>query len=270
MSNAEKKQQFLQNKKEEGDSIPTRFTTNSTIPCRNFSRGTCLKGANCPYSHDPMICNNEKLKDPCRFFAMGKCTNGSSCSFSHDLSKHHCRYHIATGVCPTIDKCPWMHGELAPGQKDKVNFVRINKSWLLSDDCTDAGRKKFKAYLAKSVRSDGSRIGKEEVAPPPADALDPLLAVPLSTPALDPLLAAPLNPSNDISDPLLATPLAKPDEILGEGDPVGDLLLDDDVSISHSDLLDDLGRELEGIPTAQQGLTVEGDLLMDSPSPMVD
>ena len=64
--------------------------------CFDFQKGSCTRGANCPYAHrkeprgrsatrgrpsSPKGGKGEKA--PCSFFAQGKCTRGDKCKFSH-------------------------------------------------------------------------------------------------------------------------------------------------------------------------------------------
>ena len=47
------------------------------IPCFNYLKGKCDKGANCDWWHPP----------ECRFFKQGNCSAGKSCSFVHAKDK---------------------------------------------------------------------------------------------------------------------------------------------------------------------------------------
>ena len=64
--------------------------------CFDCQKGSCTRGANCPYAHrkeprgrsatrgrpsSPKGIKGEKA--PCSFFAQGKCTRGDKCKFSH-------------------------------------------------------------------------------------------------------------------------------------------------------------------------------------------
>ena len=64
--------------------------------CFDFQKGSCTRGANCPYTHrkEPRGRSatrgrtsspkgNKGGKPPCSFFAQGKCTRGDKCKFSH-------------------------------------------------------------------------------------------------------------------------------------------------------------------------------------------
>jgi hypothetical protein len=81
--------------------------------CTNneFIPGSCPKGPNCRYQHDPTkvaICKD--------YLKNGKCPNGESCDMSHDASPErvpNC-LHYAKGHCTNAD-CPYTHSRAAPG-----------------------------------------------------------------------------------------------------------------------------------------------------------
>ncbi|KKP02285.1 hypothetical protein THAR02_05614 [Trichoderma harzianum] len=78
----------------------------ATTPCRFFQRGSCTKGASCPFSHDllsrsavasqergeqlekarttnPPVESSGNSKPVCRFFKTGSCIYGEKCLFRH-------------------------------------------------------------------------------------------------------------------------------------------------------------------------------------------
>ncbi|GFH23869.1 uncharacterized protein HaLaN_21560, partial [Haematococcus lacustris] len=78
------------------------------LPCFDFTKGQCLRGDTCRYSHDlsTIVTFNSKEKGICFDYLRNQCHRGLLCRFSHDLS------HIAQqcqGVCQRGDECRYSH-----------------------------------------------------------------------------------------------------------------------------------------------------------------
>eukprot|EP01098_Paradermamoeba_levis_P009766 TRINITY_DN4085_c0_g1_i1.p1 TRINITY_DN4085_c0_g1~~TRINITY_DN4085_c0_g1_i1.p1 ORF type:complete len:292 (-),score=54.97 TRINITY_DN4085_c0_g1_i1:23-805(-) len=91
--------------------------------CRDYSRGSCTRGIQCPYLHG-------KEGDPCRDFEKGYCARGQFCPFLHSREPQHtttttsftgtysthngskeaetCRDY-SRGFCPRGENCPFAH-----------------------------------------------------------------------------------------------------------------------------------------------------------------
>ena len=66
--------------------------------CVFWERGSCDKGDECPFRHDPAKFGTvTKDKIICKYFLVGHCTKGKDCPFSHQVCP---RTKQVTGCCP--------------------------------------------------------------------------------------------------------------------------------------------------------------------------
>ncbi|KAK1758246.1 hypothetical protein QBC47DRAFT_374058 [Echria macrotheca] len=82
------------------------------VPCKTFSMtGSCLKGPQCRYIHDP-----EKVAICRDFLQHGECPNGDVCDLSHDPTPERTPacLHYAKDSCNKAD-CRYAHVKVSPG-----------------------------------------------------------------------------------------------------------------------------------------------------------
>lgn len=68
-------------------------------PCKFLMSHSCLKGDDCPYSHDLRAF-------PCKFFhTRGLCYDGENCQFSHGVSFHSFAIYFSNVIAKKESKC---------------------------------------------------------------------------------------------------------------------------------------------------------------------
>lgn len=75
--------------------------------CKYFAEGKCLKGHDCPYSHELAIVKKREL---CKFYLQGFCGKGDRCLFMHD--EFPCKFYHTGAECYAGDKCRFSHQPL--------------------------------------------------------------------------------------------------------------------------------------------------------------
>ena len=112
---ANKRKHEFQARKEQlksnpGETQPTAHVKTFTkIICKFWMEGLCVKGSNCPFSHDAVpnkTAAEARVLEPCRYFINGMCIKGDACLYSHDLSKFPCPF--LSKKC-TKKNCPFSH-----------------------------------------------------------------------------------------------------------------------------------------------------------------
>lgn len=73
--------------------------------CRDFNRGHCPRGKNCPYVH---AYTREKT-EICRDFNRGECPRGRNCPYLHEFVKTEVCRDYNRGECPRGRSCPYLH-----------------------------------------------------------------------------------------------------------------------------------------------------------------
>ena len=53
--------------------------------CRYYMQGSCKKGPDCDFVHDPS--RKQNMKGLCRYYMQGSCKKGPDCDFVHDPSR---------------------------------------------------------------------------------------------------------------------------------------------------------------------------------------
>ena len=92
--------------------------------CRFYLKGSCQKGAECPFSHDRPP---DKVAMVCRFHLSGSCLKGSICLYSHDLKLVPCQFfHAEDGIrrCDRGDGCTFSHAPLCDDQRAYLAELR--------------------------------------------------------------------------------------------------------------------------------------------------
>ena len=99
---------------------------NKTRPpdCRFYLKGSCQKGAECPFSHDR---SPDKVAMVCRFHLSGSCLKGTTCLYGHDLKLVPCQFfHAEDGShrCERGDGCTFSHAPLRDDQRAYLAELR--------------------------------------------------------------------------------------------------------------------------------------------------
>ncbi|PNP82850.1 hypothetical protein FNYG_04081 [Fusarium nygamai] len=87
------------------------------LPCRFYTQGFCIHGANCRFAHDGPVTRtrrpDRRQREPCRYYAQGICTHGEACRFSHEGPgpvREPCRF-FAKGFCKRGATCRYAHDQ---------------------------------------------------------------------------------------------------------------------------------------------------------------
>lgn len=62
------------------------YDTRKQQDCMYFMRGTCTRGDECPFRHNPTMLARgpPATREDCFYFLQGRCTKGAQCPFAHD------------------------------------------------------------------------------------------------------------------------------------------------------------------------------------------
>jgi hypothetical protein len=93
--------------------------------CKYWAAGSCQKGEECTYLHEP---RREQKEELCKYFLTNCCVKGSDCIYSHDTKKFPCKYLHGTGYCQAGKDCRFSHVRLTQEQIPK--FIRDNEAFL--------------------------------------------------------------------------------------------------------------------------------------------
>ena len=75
---------ILKKREREKEQQRKRMEASKTnVACIYFAKGHCIRGTECPYSHDVTIATKSQI--PCIFFRNGQCKRGKDCAFRHDV-----------------------------------------------------------------------------------------------------------------------------------------------------------------------------------------
>eukprot|EP00938_MAST-03A_sp_MAST-3A-sp1_P004301 g4301.t1 len=75
---------ILEKREREKEQLRKRMEASKTsVACIYFAKGHCIRGTECPYSHDLTIATKSQI--PCIFFRNGQCKRGKDCAFRHDV-----------------------------------------------------------------------------------------------------------------------------------------------------------------------------------------
>ena len=108
--------------------------------CRDFQRGHCRRGPNCPFIHkDPPDDMPPRRREACRDFLRGNCPRGTRCIYSHQVQqgfKEVCR-DFNRGSCPRGSECTYAHTVIGrdgsppprapPPEHDDLRYPPIRK-----------------------------------------------------------------------------------------------------------------------------------------------
>jgi hypothetical protein len=75
--------------------------------CKFFAEGKCLKGHDCPYSHEIPV---PKKREICKFYLQGFCQKGDNCLFQHQAFP--CKFFHTGAQCYSGDNCKFSHQPL--------------------------------------------------------------------------------------------------------------------------------------------------------------
>ena len=78
---------------------------------RYYINGACTKGKECQFLHKGDIIKKTEI---CKFFKSESCMKGADCVYSHDLTSDPCRYFLL-GKC-NVDNCRFV------SERNFVNF----------------------------------------------------------------------------------------------------------------------------------------------------
>lgn len=91
--------------KSSGDGLPPGPQTKEK--CKFFAEGKCLKGHECPYSHEIPI---PKKREICKFYLQGFCGKADHCNYMH--GEFPCKFFHTGAECYAGDKCRFSHQPL--------------------------------------------------------------------------------------------------------------------------------------------------------------
>lgn len=121
--------------------------------CKYFAEGKCLKGHDCPYSHELAIVKKREL---CKFYLQGFCGKGDRCLFMHD--EFPCKFYHTGAECYAGDKCRFSHQPLT---EDTRNILR---GYLDSGELPDdhIRRRQAEIQAQKSAQDQQSKQQQQQ------------------------------------------------------------------------------------------------------------
>ncbi|XP_064476314.1 zinc finger CCCH domain-containing protein 4-like [Ornithodoros turicata] len=101
------KRAALKKKKKKLKPGPRRARGEGRSICKFYLDSKCLKGADCPFSHDAPV---PRKQDLCKFYLSGYCARGENCSFMHE--DFPCKFFHTGAKCFADTHCRFSHAPL--------------------------------------------------------------------------------------------------------------------------------------------------------------
>ena len=132
--------------------------------CFAFQKGTCTRGEECRFSHDPNAAPSDHAQRPCFDFQnKGSCSRGDDCRFAHTERTKQVCFAFRDGNCTRGDDCRYEH-EAAGGAAAPAAPV-VNTKKKTFDDSDDEAVEEKKEEVAAPVVESKKREREEETTP---------------------------------------------------------------------------------------------------------
>eukprot|EP00850_Spirogloea_muscicola_P005459 SM000025S08354 [mRNA] locus=s25:279566:282494:+ [translate_table: standard] len=112
-------------------------------------KGRCRAGTACRFSHDAEPLTKA---DVCKFHILQSCMKGGDCPFSHDLARFPCKYLYAAGRCLDGEACRFSHvAAPLPPEALEVLATRLEQDRQALRVCGDEARRRAKTEAASEA-----------------------------------------------------------------------------------------------------------------------